>query len=730
LPPAFAQILLDGPLAGTYTYRIPADMVVAAGHWAVVPWGKSRRVGIVEALADTSTVAQEKLRDIEQLLPELPALAPQWLAFIRFAAGYYQGEAADLGLGSVPKLLRTPPSARTRKRADTRLAAFDPAPPASPALGPGVAAPDQLTPDQQALIDRLTSDGGPCASAASAAQAGEAGPAPRPWLLHGVTGSGKTEIYIRWFRSLLDRDPRNQVLLLVPEIGLTPSLLEQLRRRFAADPIAVLHSEMPDAARASNWMAAASGQARIILGTRLAVLAQIPHLAGIVIDEEHDPSFKQQEGIRYSARDMAIVRASLARLPILLGSATPSLESWSNAQTGRYRLLQLKTRASGTTLPTVRVVPLRGARLQHGFTDAALGAIGDTIGRGEQALVFLNRRGYAPVISCDACGWLSRCDHCDAFRVLHRLGTGGGAATRDAPAATRGGAGGRADGADKAVPARYRLICHHCAAEAMAPRACPDCGNQDLAALGRGTQRLEEGLVGLFPTARIARLDRDVASRRGATERFLAAAHAGEVDLLIGTQMLAKGHDFTRLTLVVVVDADAGLFAADFRAPERLFATLMQVAGRAGRHSAGAATTLIQTRYPEHPLFASLKAHDYPGFAAGELQAREASGLPPYAHQALLLAQARTMDTTLGFLQAAREHLLALDPPSSLNVCDPVPMPLAKLRDFSRAQLLVECSSRKHLHRLLAAWREQLDPLAGTIRGTIRWQLVIDPIEI
>ncbi len=358
----------------------------------------------------------------------------------------------------------------------------------------------------------------------------------------------------------------------------------------------------------------------------------------------------------------------------------------------------------------MEVVPLRGASLQHGLTPAALKAIETVIGRGEQALIFLNRRGYAPVISCDNCGWLSRCDHCDAFRVLHRMG-GAGPAT-DRP---RG---------------LYRLICHHCATETTVPRACPDCGNQDLAALGRGTQRLEEGLSGLFPSARIARLDRDVAKRRGATERFLAAAHAGETDLLIGTQMLAKGHDFTRLTLVVVVDADAGLFAADFRAPERLFATLMQVAGRAGRHRASGATTLIQTRYPEHPLFASLKQHDFPGFAALELQAREASGLPPFSHQALLLAQARVMETTLGFLQAARERLLSIDATGAVIVCDPVPMPLAKLRDVSRAQLLVECGSRKELHRLLAAWRNELDPLAGTIRGTIRWQLVIDPIEI
>ena len=718
LPPAFAHVLLDGPLAGSYPYRIPAGLEVAAGQWAVVPWGKARRVGIVESLADRCDLAPEKLRDIEQLLPELPPLAAQWLDFIRFAAAYYQGQAAELGLGSVPKLLRVPPSPRTRKRADARLAAFDPTPVAT--LGLAHEEPAQATPEQQALLDELLREEAPATAAAgpggSAATSGDAGgaaaasrPAPRPWLLHGITGSGKTEVYIRWFRRLLDQDPTAQVLLLVPEIGLTPSLLGQLRRRFPTEPIAVLHSEMPDATRASNWMAAASGQARIVLGTRLAVLAQLPRLAAIVVDEEHDPSFKQQEGIRYSARDMAVVRASLARLPILLGSATPSLESWSNARSGRYRLLQLTARARGTTLPTVRIAPLRGARLKHGLTDAAVAAIGETLGRGEQALVFLNRRGYAPVISCGACGWLSRCEHCDAYRVLHRLGSASEA---------------------RIAPSRYRLVCHHCGAESPAPRACPACGNQDLAALGRGTQRLEEGLAGLFPEARIGRLDRDVASRRGATERFLAAAHAGEVDLLIGTQMLAKGHDFSRLTLVVVVDADAGLFAADFRAPERLFATLMQVAGRAGRHTSGAATTLVQTRYPEHPLFAALKAHDYPGFAEAELQAREASGLPPFAHQALLLAQARVMDTTLGFLQGARERLLSLQPPPDLNVCDPVPMPLAKLRDVCRAQLLVECGSRKLLHRLLSAWREELDPLAGTIRGTIRWQLVIDPIEI
>jgi primosomal protein N' (replication factor Y) len=381
--------------------------------------GRDRRRGDREQQGSRGKVA-----DLEQLLPELPPLAAQWLTFIRFAAGYYQGEPAELGLGSVPRLLRVPPSSSTRKRADTRLADFDPAPSFSPENTSGLAAPSRLTAEQQAVLDRLTSDELPAKGCAEETLAlkGPVQAVAKPWLLHGVTGSGKTEIYLRWFRSLLDSSPEVQVLLLVPEIGLTPSLLTQLRRRFAGESIAVLHSEMPDAARASNWMAAASGKARIVLGTRLAVLAQIPKLGAIVVDEEQDPSFKQQEGIRYSARDMAIARASMAGLPIVLGSATPSLESWNNARTDRYRLLQLTARAGGTDLPTIRVVPLRGAKLDYGLTGAALEAIRGTLGRSEQALVFLNRRGYAPVMSCDACGWLSRCDHCDAFRVLHRLG--------------------------------------------------------------------------------------------------------------------------------------------------------------------------------------------------------------------------------------------------------------------------------------------------------------------
>ncbi len=686
---------IDGPLAGTYDYALPAPIDAAPGDWVVVPWGRSRRVGLVAARKNDTALDVQRVREVESRLDDRPSMDQAWLDTIRFAAGYYHAEAAELAHAAVPRLLRTPPTSRTRKT-EHRLARFDAAARTSPAPGP---VPNQA---QQAVIDALRAQPAPSADVRKA---------PEPWLLQGVTGSGKTEVYLQWIEHLLARDARAQVLVLVPEIGLTPALHRQLQTRLARYPIALLHSAMTDAERTTHWLAAATGRARIVLGTRLAALAPIPALAAIVIDEEHDASFKQQEGVRYSARDLAVARAAQSGIPILLGSATPSLESWRNARLGRYRLLRLADRATGTSLPRVRTVSLRDARLQHGLTEAAIGAITETLARGEQALLFLNRRGYSPVLTCNACGWLSGCDQCDAWRVLHRIGR----------AAAPG---------DAAQAPRYKLICHHCAAEAPAPRACPDCGNQDLSPIGRGTQRLEEGLATLFPAARIGRLDRDVASRKGETERFLASVRAGELDLLIGTQMLAKGHDFERLTLVVVVDADAGLFAADFRAPERLFATLMQVSGRAGRHRPEHATTLVQTRFTDHPLFDALIRQDFDGFADRQLEERVANGLPPASHQALLLAQARKPDVAIGFLQAASEAIRASEAAAACTICDPIPMPIAQIKGVARAQLLVESVSRPRLHALLTDWRPLLVQLAAAAGSGLRWTLVVDPLEI
>ena len=695
-PATIARVALDLPLPELFDYTLHADSPICPGDWVIVPWGRSRRVGLVAALADSTTVPSDRLRLLEERLPGMPRMPADWLELIGFGARYYHAGFGELALPAVPKLLRTVPGARSRGspvlRARERFEASLPKPPE----------PDRpsdservLTPGQTEALSQIQSCDGHAV-----------------FLLHGITGSGKTEVYFRWLEGLLARDPAAQALVLVPEIALTPQFAQRIRERFPMLPLAILHSDMPDAERAAHWLAAAEGRARIVLGTRLAVLVPLPALVAVVVDEEHDASFKQQEGARYSARDLAIALAARRGLPIVLGSATPSLESWHAARRGRYRLVSLRERASGASLPLVQRMALRGARVQHGLTDPAIAAINETVARGEQALIFLNRRGYAPVLNCGACGWLSRCDQCDAYRVMHRVGA---SVTAESP------------------PQRYRLVCHHCGADQPVPRACPECGNVDLAGLGRGTQRLEEGLQSLFPGARIGRLDRDVARRRGAAQKMLDAAHAGEVDLLVGTQMLAKGHDFRRLTLVVVVDADAALFAADFRAPERLFATLMQVAGRAGRHHA-ASRVLIQTRFPEHPVFVALAAHDFDRFAADQLTEREQASLPPFVHQALLTVQARSADDTIAFLADARKRLLSADtdPPipdtvlAALTVCDPVPMPLAQMRGLARAQMLIESASRPALHAALGPWlaalREQRHPA--------RWQLVVDPLEI
>ncbi|MEZ5727227.1 MAG: primosomal protein N' [Burkholderiaceae bacterium] len=698
----FAQVALDVPIAPWFDYRVPASLagVIGAGNWVVVPWGRQRRVGLVIALAATSTLSEDKLRDVSALISDAPASPPSWLALARFAAGYYHRHLGEVLLPAVPKLLRTPPSPRARgsafERARHRVdALIAPAASSPPAPAPAPAPP--LTSAQATVLREL-----------------EAADGFRVHLLHGVTGSGKTEVYLRWINGLLAVDPNAQVLMLVPEIALTPQLAQRVRARFADEPVAVLHSGLAEGERAAWWLAAAERRARIVIGTRLAVLTPMPGLAGIVVDEEHDPSFKQQEGVHYSARDLAVMAGQLNDVPVLLGSATPSAETWLAARRGRYAMLSLPHRASGVEPPRLHLVPLHQRAPDHGLSEPALTAARETLARGEQVLVFLNRRGFAPVLACASCGWLSRCEHCAAYRVLHRVD----------PLAELLRRAARGDQASSRRPTRYRLICHHCAAEQAVPRACPECGSIDLGPLGRGTQRLEEALVAAFPEARVARLDRDVARRRGAAQQVLDAVHAGEVDLLVGTQMLAKGHDFQRLALVVVVDADSGLYAADFRAPERLFATLTQVAGRAGRAMAGA-RVIVQTRYPDHPLFASLLAHDFPGFADRLLDERQEAGLPPFRHQALLRAEAVTIEDAIGFLAQAHAVFPA-DAPSQVQCFDPVPMPLARVAGKSRAQLLVESTARPALHRVLDAWLEALD----AIPSRARWQLEVDPIEI
>ncbi|HMM51946.1 MAG TPA: primosomal protein N' [Burkholderiaceae bacterium] len=719
----FARVALDVPLAqlgaSLFDYRVPAEMAaaVAVGSWVVVPWGRGRRVGLVAGLARHCEIDAARVRPLSTVLGDAPALPPSWFELLRFCADYYHRGLGEVALPAIPKLLRTPPAARARgsvfARARERFATALPAQPASQ--------PPPLNEAQRAALEALLAIDGFAVH-----------------LLHGITGSGKTEVYLHWLERMLARDERGQVLLLVPEIALTPQLAAQVAARFPAHRVAVLHSDLADGERAAHWLAAVEGRARVVIGTRLAVLAPLPALAAIVVDEEHDASYKQQEGVRYSARDLAIVAASQRRVPIVLGSATPSLESWHAARRGRYRLLALPERVGGAQLPALERIDLRGRTLRHQLAQEAIDAIEAALARGEQALVFINRRGYAPVLACESCGWLSRCSECSAYRVLHRVG---------APR-----------------PARYRLICHHCGAEQQVPRVCPDCGNVDLAALGRGTQRLEEGLAELFPGRRIARLDRDVARTRGAAQKVIDAAHAGDVDILVGTQMLAKGHDFRRLTVVVAVDGDGGLFSSDFRAPERMFATLMQVAGRAGRDpqcgadrpGAGNASecadagdgaaprglVIVQTRFPEHPLFEYLARHDYAGFADAQLAERREVGLPPWRFQALLRADAATQADALAFLAQARrlgESLLSPASPEGLErasadalrdgavaLLDPVPMAMSRLAGRERAQLLVEARARPPLHAFLRQWL----PMLREPGSQVRWQLDVDPLEI
>ena len=725
----FARVALDVPLtqlgASLFDYRVPPGLaaVVAVGSWVVVPWGRGRRVGLVAELAGRSEIEPARVKPLSAVLADAPALPPPWFDLLRFCADYYHRGLGEVALPAIPKLLRTPPAARARGSAFARARDRFAPPGTRPA-----SQPPPLNDAQRAALDALQAVDGFAVH-----------------LLHGITGSGKTEVYLHWLARVLARDERGQVLLLVPEIALTPQLAVQVAARFPEHRVAVLHSDLADGERAAHWLAAVGGRARVVIGTRLAVLAPLPALAAIVVDEEHDASYKQQEGVRYSARDLAIVAASQRKVPIVLGSATPSLESWHAARRGRYRLLALPERVGGARLPALERIDLRGRKLRHQLAPESIDAIEAALARGEQALVFINRRGYAPVLACESCGWLSRCSECSAYRVLHRVAP--------VPASR---------------PARYRLVCHHCSAEQSVPRTCPDCGNVDLSALGRGTQRLEEGLAELFPGRRIARLDRDVARARGAAQKVIDAAHAGDVDILVGTQMLAKGHDFRHLTVVVVVDSDGGLFSSDFRAPERMFATLMQVAGRAGRdpqrggtaeaaaagdgergdcdsggdRAAPPGRVIVQTRFPDHPLFEYLARHDYAGFADSQLAERRDVGLPPYRFQALLRAEAATQAEALAFLAQARglgEALQSQATPRGLArasagalrddavaLLDPVPMAMSRLAGRERAQLLVEANARRPLHAFLRDWLAALREL----HSQARWQLDVDPLEI
>lgn len=655
------RVALDLPLHRLFDYLAETASTADIGCRVRVPFGRGERMGVIVEITASSKWPLEQLKLAGEILRDLPPLTPDFFSLCQFASTYYQAPLGEVILQALPAGLKRldPP--------DRRQARNKKKPTATPA--------PELTGEQCMAIEAVDHAAGFAVH-----------------LLHGVTGSGKTEVYLRLIERTLAAG--QQVLLLVPEINLTPQLEDRVRCRFPDTEIVSLHSELAEAARERNWIAAFRGEAGIVLGTRLSIFTPMPRLGLILVDEEHDPSFKQQDGMRYSARDVAVFRAHQLGIPVLLGSATPALESWANAKSGRYRLLSLKERANPEAqLPAVDLVDTRKMVLQEGVSEALIAAIKERLARGEQSLVFLNRRGYAPVLACTACGWVSRCKRCAANMVLHL--------------------------ADR------RLRCHHCGFEHGVPKACPTCGNQDIHPFGRGTQRLEAWVQETFPEARVLRVDRDSVKSRKQWEAMLEKIHGGEADILVGTQMLAKGHDFPKLTLVGVLGADAALFAADWRAPERLFAQLMQVAGRAGRAELKG-EVLIQTQYPDHPIFASLVAHDYPGFAASQLKEREMAGFPPYAYQAMLRAEAPQMADSIAFLRAA-VALPVVQEHENVMLYDPVPMKMARLASLERGQLLAESMSRPALQAFLPRWREAIETIKAPSR--LRWHLEVDPLE-
>jgi len=732
MPPLYARIALDVPLSKLFDYQASGLDADDIGRRVHVPFGRKEQVGLLLEIADHTDCPPSILKPVLAVDRDIPPLPEDVLKLFRFCASYYHYPIGQIALSALPTALRRwqfqlpkivahfaltpagkialPDALPTRAIAQRRLAerlhtssanASELAGLCSNAtallkswlvqgwviesasfgenasLGANTTAepPIQhpvLLNQQQAALDQVT------------AQLGQF----KAFLLHGVTGSGKTEVYLRMVEAALAQG--RSALILVPEIGLTPQFTQRVEARFPNTTISVLHSGLAEGERLLRWKNATEGKARIVLGTRLAIFTPMPELGLMIVDEEHDASFSQQDGLRYSARDLAVFRARQRNIPVVLGSATPSLESWLHADTGKYQRLSLPERATGAPMPMLARIDTRNQTLDEGLSVTALASIKATLERGEQALVFINRRGYAPVLHCNACAWIAPCPRCSARLTLHQRA--------------------------------LRLRCHHCGHEEAIPHACPTCGNPDIRPVGHGTQRVEEALARHFPDANIVRADRDATRRKGSWEIMQAQIHAGEANLIVGTQLIAKGHDFPNLTLVVVLDADGALFSQDFRAEERLFAQLMQVAGRAGRADK-AGQVLIQTGFPEHPLFTHLITHDFAAFAREQLALRERSGFPPFSFQAVLRAESVKLADAMQWLQHARK----LAPKhTEVEVFAPMPATMLKKAGYERAQLWLQSTTRNSLQQLLREWVPMLYAQAGR---NVRWHLDVDPTE-
>jgi primosomal protein N' (replication factor Y) len=721
---AVLRIALPVPLPTLFDYLPPAAGEARAGSRVRVPFGRGEMVGVVVDPAATAEVGAGRLKRVAEVLDPYPLLDEELMATLAWAADYWAGAPGEAFANALPLALREPRAlpatgreawaltlqgrsardAGSRKGASAQLLE---------ALRDGPRGADELAlalPGWRAAARRLLDAGlvekldleeaslparpapGPALSeeqAAAVAAIGDGFGSFQTYLLDGVTGSGKTEVYLALIERALAAG--RQTLLLVPEIGLAPQTVRRLRERLGV-AVEVLHSNLAEGERARAWLRARNGTARVVLGTRSAVFTPLPHAGLIVVDEEHDPSYKQQEGFRYHARDLALVRGRALGVPVVLGSATPSLETLGNVQAGRYRRLVLRARPGATQPTRVQIVDMRAQRLDHGLSPTLVNAVAACVARGEQALVFRNRRGYAPVLLCHDCGWHADCPRCERPMTLHA--------------------------------GRRRLVCHHCDNTAGVPAACPACGSANLSPQGQGTERLEEALAERFPDVPVLRIDRETTRRRDAFGDILDSLRDDKPAILVGTQMLAKGHDLPNLTLVAIVGVDEGLHSVDFRAGERLAQLVVQVAGRAGR-ARKPGSVLLQTHHPDHAMLHALLRGGYPAVAEGLLEERHILELPPYSHQVLLRADALGRAEVDAFLAQAHE---AVGDPGDLRVAGPMPAPMPLRAGRHRGQLLVEAGSRARLHAFLRPWRQALAALPAARK--VRWSLDVDPIDL
>ena len=738
MPKSIVKVALDVPLNRLFDY-LSDNSEIRIGQRVLVPFGRRNQIGIVLSQSDSSDYPIEKLKSVKQVFIDETPLDAELLKLIRFSADYYQYPLGQALLSALPVRLRQVAPAVARKQFIYSLtdlgrsqtvaqlpkrqlvthrvfsallasntvseAELDTISSSARKAAKQLVANGWASAKQVHLLQRVAEI--PTAQVPELNDEQQSAVAEvikdshhfKSWLLHGITGSGKTEVYIRLMQHVLMQNEA-QVLVLVPEINLTPQLEARFRSRFSGIPLVSLHSHLSESERLHHWQLAQSGVARIIIGTRLSVFTPLPHLKLIIIDEEHDGSYKQQDSMRYHARDVALVRAKWLNIPVVLGSATPSLESWHNAtvtaaglKANKYHLLSLNQRAvTAAQLPIIHCIDTTKVNLQHGFTPQLIEALKLRISRGEQSLLFINRRGFSPVLLCSACHWIAPCTRCSSRLVVH-LG-------------------------------QRKLRCHHCGYEQKIPNQCPSCGNADLHPTGHGTQRLEQTLAQLLPTARIARVDRDSISKKNALVEILDKVHRQEIDILVGTQMLAKGHDFPNLTLVGVIDADSALHSPDFRASERLFAQLMQVAGRAGRADK-TGQVIIQTQFPEHVLFNALRRQDYASYANALLHERQQMQFPPYIFMALLRAEANDFNLVHQFLSYAFK--VARDLNTKVVVYDPIRPQMERLKGMERGYVLMQAGNRGVLQKLLNRLVAQLR--GHTASAKVRWAIDVDPLE-